>query len=235
MARRMHQRLHRLFAWAVGRDIIKVNPLANLPKPGSETKRERVLTDAELAKVWNAAEKLGSPYGPAFQLLILTGARREEIGQLRWSEIVDGGTIELSGSRTKNGEPFTIPLSTAARAILDAMPRLGKFVFTTSGKLPVSRWSHAKVDLDDHAAIGEPWRTHDLRRTTATGLQKLGTALQVTEAVLGHTGGSRAGLVGIYQRHDFAKEKAAALEAWGAHVMALVEGRAPGKVVPLRA
>jgi hypothetical protein len=73
---------------------------------------------------------------------------------------------------------------------------------------------------------------HDFRRTIATGLQKLGTPLQVTEAILGHTSGSRGGIVGIYQRHDYANEKRTALEAWGAHVMALVEGQKPGKVLP---
>jgi integrase len=94
-------------------------------------------------------------------------------------------------------------------------------------------WSRAKSKLDG-IVNAPPWRTHDLRRTTATGLQKLGTPLQVTEAILGHTAGSRAGVVGIYQRHDYASEKRAALEAWGAHVMALVEGREPGKVLPMR-
>ena len=68
----------------------------------------------------------------------------------------------------------------------------------------------------------------------ATGLQKLGVRLEVTEAVLNHVSGSRAGVVGIYQRHDWADEKRAALNAWGAHVMALVDGRAPeANVVPL--
>jgi len=62
-------------------------------------------------------------------------------------------------------------------------------------------------------------------------LQKLGVPLPVTESVLGHTSGSRSGIVGLYQRHDYAKEKAAALESWSAHVMALVDGREPGKVV----
>jgi integrase len=88
--------------------------------------------------------------------------------------------------------------------------------------VPTSDWSAAKLELDDYAALTIPWRIHDLRRTAATGLQKLGTPLQVTEAVLGHTAGSRGGIVGIYQRHDYADEKRAALEAWGAHVMALV-------------
>jgi hypothetical protein len=56
----------------------------------------------------------------------------------------------------------------------------------------------------------------------ATGMQKLGVTLQVVEAVLGHTSGSRAGIVGVYQRHNYATEKQAALEAWGKHVMALL-------------
>jgi integrase len=107
-------------------------------------------------------------------------------------------------------------------------------VFTFSGHVPISGWSKAKRDLDDFAAITDPWITHDLRRTCATGLQKLRTPLQVTEAILGHTAGSRGGIIGVYQRHDYADEKRAALEAWGAHVMALVEGRASGKVLPMR-
>jgi integrase len=70
-------------------------------------------------------------------------------------------------------------------------------------------------------------RLHDLRRTAATGLQRLGVRLEVTEQVLNHVSGSRAGIVGVYQRHDFANEKRAALEAWGSHVEAIVEGRTP--------
>jgi integrase len=224
-ARRLHSHLHRLFRWAVGRGIIETNPLADLPKPGSETKRDRVLSDAELVKVWQAAEKLGYPYGPAIKLLVLTGGRREEIGQLRWSEI-EGGTIHLSGKRTKNSEPHIIPLSPVAQSVLAEVPRINEFVFTL-GKTPLNSWSRVKRKLDGLAALAEPWVVHDLRRTTATGLQRLRVALEVTESVLGHTSGSRAGVVGIYQRHDYAEEKAEALDKWGARVIALVEGREP--------
>lgn len=233
-ARRLHGHLHRLFNWAIGRDIITVNPLTRVDKPGAVVRRDRVLSDDELVKVWNAATRLGWPHGPAFQLLILTGARREEIGQLRWSEI-DNNTIKLEGSRTKNGEPHHIPLSAVAAAVLYDLPRIAEseFVFTFSGKSPLTTWSKAKAALDDVAGI-QPFRTHDLRRTCATGLQKLGTPLQVTEAILGHTAGSRGGIVGVYQRYSYDSEKRAALEAWGAHIMALVEGRAPGKVLPMR-
>ena len=222
-ARRLHSYLHRLFVWSVGRGIIELNPLANVDRPAQENKRDRVLSDAELAKVWNAAERMGLPHGRAFQLLILTGARREEVGQLRRSEIV-GDAIHLDGARTKNGEPHIIPLSTAARAVIAKMPHIAgsDYVFTFSGARSVSGWAKAKRTLDNLSGVTD-WVTHDLRRTCATGLQRLGTPLQVTEAVLNHVSGSRSGIVGIYQRHDYADEKRAALEAWGAHVMALVQ------------
>src|SRR4029078_1411720 len=219
--------LRRLFAWSLGRGIITSSPLVGLPMPGSETKRERVLSDDELVKVWRAAETLAFPYAPAFQMLILTGARREEVWQLCWSEIADD-CIKLDGTRTKNGEPHLIPLSLPARRILEGLPRKNEFVFA-SGNRPVSAWFRAKDAIDKIAGIA-PWRIHDLRRTAATGLQKLQTPLPVTEAILGHSGGSRGGIVGIYQRHDYAKQKSAALEAWGAHVVALIEGRPAANV-----
>jgi integrase len=221
-ARRVHAYVHRFFRWCVGRDIIEANPAADMPKPGSETKRDRVLSDEELTAVWNAAGKLGWPYGDAVRLLILTGARREEIGQLRWSEIKGEG-ITLEGARTKNGAPQTIPLSLAATTVLQHVPRIAnsKQVFAPNGRTAVSGWSRTKVKLDELSGVSD-WRIHDLRRTVATGLQKLGVNLQTIEAVLGHTSGSRSGVVGVYQRHSFDAEKRAALDAWGAHVIALV-------------
>ena len=232
MARRVQSRLNRLFVWCVGRGILTLNPMQGLPKPGSDVKRDRVLTDDELVSVWRGAEAMGWPYGHAVQLLLLTGARREEIGQLRWAE-VQGDTIHLEGARTKTGNAHLIPLSTPAMELLEHAPRVAgsEYVFTVRDRKPIRGWSSAKLQLDALASIA-PWRIHDLRRTVATGMQKLKVNLQVVEAVLGHTSGSRAGIVGIYQRHDYANEKRAALEAWGAHVVDLVEDREPGKVVP---
>lgn len=241
MARRTQAHLHRLWRWAVGRGIIETNPLADLPKPGKVVRRDRVLTDAELALVWKAAAKMDWPFGPYFQLLILTAARRNEISALRWSEI-DGDVIKLTGERTKNNEPHTIPLSPQAATIIENLDRIvgSEFVFTTNGgKSSVSGWSKAKAQLD--ARITElnkgrqlpAWRVHDLRRTCATGLQKLGTRLEVIEAVLGHVSGSRGGIVGVYQRHAFDDEKRAALEAWARHVEQLLSGK-PAKVIILK-
>jgi integrase len=229
MARRLHAHLHRLFKWAVGRGIIEANPMADLPKPGEAVERDRVLTDVELAAVWKAAEKTTWPFGPAVRLLALTLARREEISALRWSEI-HGDEIRLPGERSKTGEPRTIPLAPAAVELIGTLPRIGDHVFTTNGTAAVSGWSKAKRALDAktaeiHGRPLAPWRIHDLRRTGATGLQRLGVALQVIESILGHVGGSRAGIVGVYQRHRFAAEQRVALEAWSHEVERIVAGQ----------
>ena len=79
LARRMFGHLYRMFAWSIGRGIIEVNPLQNAEKPGSEGARDRVLTDAELVKVWSAAEALPPAYRDAFRMLILTGAASKRL------------------------------------------------------------------------------------------------------------------------------------------------------------
>ena len=233
MARRLHAHLHRLFRWAVGRGILETNPMAHLPKPGSEVARDRVLTDPELAQVFKNTTKLRPPFGPIFQLLILTGARRGEITGLRWSEIKDN-TIILGRERTKAGAVHSIPLSRPALAILKELPRIGPsdFVFTINGRNPVTDLAASKERLDSLINI-PAWHTHDLRRCVATGLQRIGINLQVIEAVLGHVGGSRSGIVGVYQRHSFDAEKRTALEAWAREVERIVDGK-PAKVLPLR-
>src|SRR5262249_35799113 len=206
--------------WCLERDIVKADPTGGLPRLANGKSRERVLTAQELAKIWAETDCIG-PFGAAVRLLILTGARREEIGQLRWSEI-DGDMIHLKGQPTKNGEQHDIPLSAPARELLNSIPRLGAFVFTFSGAKPINGWSRPKAKLDTVSGVND-WHIHDIRRTVATGLEKLGIKLQVTEAILGHTSGSRAGIVRVYQTHDYAEEKRAALEAWGSHVMALMK------------
>jgi integrase len=235
MARRLHSHLHRLFRWSVGRGIIAANPMADLPKPGAAVKRDRVLADSELAPVWKAAEKTRWPFGPAVQLLILTACRRDEIGSLRWQE-VHGDEIRIPAERSKSGEPRIIPLSSAAAKLIAALPRVGDHVFSANGR-GISGWSKAKRALDAAVADlnGWPltrWRLHDLRRTAATGLQRIGIGLQVIESILGHVGGSRAGIVAVYQRHQFDVEKRSALGQWAREIDRIAGGK-KATVVPI--
>jgi integrase len=136
----------------------------------------------------------------------------------------DLSTWIVPANRAKNGTAHLVPLSLQAQVILRAALRVQGIDIVFPGRNgPFNGFSKAKAVLDKVSGVKD-WRLHDLRRTMATGLQKLGVRLEVTEAVLNHVSGSRAGIVGVYQRHDWAEEKRAALSAWAAHVAAIVEG-----------
>ena len=227
------------FAWAMKREMVAANPFLALPKREIGEARERVLDDAELAVIWRAAESTdANVFGSLVRLLILTGQRREEVAGIAWPELsTDQQTWTIPANRTKNGKPHLVPLSAAARDVLSEGPDAAEhecdLVFPGQRGTPFAGWSKCKNQLDKESGV-RGWRIHDLRRTLATGLQRLGVRLEVTEAVLNHVSGSRAGIVGIYQRHEWAAEKRAALDAWAEHVMALVRGRdTAGTVVAL--
>jgi integrase len=236
-ANRVLSQLKVMGEFAVQRGIIAVNPFAGIKAPSSEKgrARARVLDDDELRLVWRAAEALGWPFGPIVQLLLLTGARRDEVADLEWREVdLDRAVWTLPAERAKNGREHSIPLSDKAIEVLRSLPRIerSKFVFTTSGQNPVSGFDYWKKALDrtmaklaeERASPIPGWVIHDLRRSVATGLQKLGVRLEVTEAVLNHVGGSRGGIVGLYQKHDYATEKRQALDAWARRLDAIVSG-----------
>ena len=233
-ANRVLAHTKRMFKWAVGRDIIESDPAAHVEKVTPEMRRDRVLSDDELVVVWNTAGTFEGPFGAAVRLLIATGARREEIFSARWGELSDdGSSLRLPRERSKNDTARIICLSPLVAGIVDKLPVIGDYMFTTTGDRPFSNISKNKAKLDGLSGVTD-WRLHDIRRTVATGLQRLGVRLEVIETVLGHVAGSRAGVVGVYQRHRFEDEAREALASWGAHVEALIEGRDTGKVVPLR-
>ena len=234
VANRVLAHTKRLFKWAAGRDIIESDPAAHVEKASPEVSRDRVLSDDELVAVWRAAEGIEGPFGAGVRLLIMTGARREEIFSARWSELSKSGdALALPRERAKSNEQRVIWLSPRASDIVEGLPRLGPFMLTTIGDRPFSNISKNKARLDELSGV-TGWRLHDIRRTVATSMQRLGVRLEVIEAVLGHVSGSRRGIVRTYQRHTFENEAREALAAWGAHVDALISGRASAEVVPLR-
>ncbi|NBC37745.1 integrase arm-type DNA-binding domain-containing protein [Novosphingobium sp. FSY-8] len=249
-----------LWRWALERGDIADNPVPSMAKPKVPKARDRVLTDDELATVWKAAKVLREPLGAFYRLLILTGQRREEVAGMTWAQ-VDRATATwvIPADKAKNAVAHIVPLSPAVMEELDRLaldrhvaaktpdpdakrwPKAGP-VISIKGTAPLSCFSQARKALDAEVlkvrgAAGEleAWRVHDLRRTLATGLQRLGVRFEVTEAVLNHVSGARSGVAGIYQRHDWADEKRSALEAWARHVAAILtpaEAEA-GKVVAI--
>jgi integrase len=162
-----------------------------------------------------------------------------EIGGLRYSEIdFEGRVINLPAARTKNGRAHQVPLSPTAYDILAARHTLlsarvrpsppingqaDGLVFGTTGQRGYNGWSDGKLTLDRKLGPGfAPFVHHDCRRSVASGMARLGINLPVIERVLNHVSGSFAGIVGVYQRHDFADEKRAALDAWASHVGEIV-------------
>ena len=224
------------FAWAANRGTIQANPFMGL-RVAPVGSRDRVLTDPEAAKVWKAVLATPAPYGPIVALLLLTGQRRDEVGGMEWGELsADLSVWTIPTARAKNGTPNVVPLPLAARALLGTPPaRRHGLVFPGRGGVRFGGWAKAKTALDEKAGVSG-WVLHDLRRTAATGLQRLGVRLEVTEAILNHVAGSaRRGVIGVYQRHTWGPEKMAALDGWAAHVLAAAEAKdAPDKVVPMR-
>jgi integrase len=224
------------FAWAMGESLVEANPVAGTNRPYAGKGRERVLSEPELVEVWRAAGD--DAYGTVVRLLILTGQRRSEIGGLKWSEIdFAARVIRLPKERVKNGRAHDVPLSDPAIALLRAVPQIRDLVFG-AGANGLASFATSKVDLDQRVAatgiIMPPWVIHDLRRSVATRMAEMGIQPHIVEAVLNHVSGHKAGVAGIYNRAAYEREKRQALDLWGAHVMALVEGRA-ASVVPLQA
>jgi hypothetical protein len=234
-ANRLVAYLKRLFAWALERELIEVNPAITLKKMTKERSRDRVLEDGELISIWRAAEDLDA-YGKLIRLLITTGARLREVADAKVTELTETGDLRLPADRSKNDLGRVIHLSGLARRILGEPP--GPFLVSVTGDRPVSNLSERKRVLDGKAAelLGKSlpaWRVHDVRRTVATGLQRLDERLEVVEAVLGHTSGGRSGVVGVYQRHQWQDEAAAALDRWAEHLKRLLD-QSGGTVVPMR-
>jgi integrase len=223
-ANRLHGITRKFFGWAVEHDILPTSPVNGLRPLAVEHARERILDDRELAAVWRGAEKMGGPFGCVVQLLILTGARKSEVAGMRWDEVDLGAALwTLPGNRTKNGRLLELPLSHQAVSIIKVSPRItgSPFVFSASGVGPINNWSFSKGLIDEASGVSG-WVFHDLRRTCASGMAKLGVSLPVIEKVLNHVSGSFAGIVSVYQRHDYASEKRAALQRWADHVTGLV-------------
>jgi integrase len=239
MANRTLSVVRRFFGWLVSRDIIEVSPATGIDRPGQEVSRERILDPDELRRLWVAAsDPAEGPFGVFFKLLALTGQRRSEVSGMRWDEIDDEQRVwRLPPTRTKNGKAHTLPLVPAVWDIIQAQPRFADsdFVLTIDGKQPIVGYARAKRRLSAKAGLkAAGWRFHDLRRTTASGLQRLGVRTEVIERCLNHRSGVYRGPSGVYQRDPLIDEVRAGLQKWADYVGDLVTGSKAATVVTLR-
>jgi integrase len=223
-ADRSRAHLSKFFAWMIAEGHTDTNPVSGTTKTGSKA-RERVLQDSELLAIWQA---LGDDdYGAICKLLILTGARRDEIGSLSRDEInLAQNQIELSRSRTKGGVDHIIPLAPLALSILTARTSRedSDHVFGR-GEGGFSGWSQCKARLDGKLDL-EPWTLHDFRRSISTSLhERLDVAPHIVEAILGHVSGHKRGVAGTYNKSLYLPQRRDALERYADHIKGLTRAR----------
>jgi integrase len=234
-AERVVRVLSRFFGWLLTRDVIETSPCPGVAGvlPRRSRPRERTLDHhTELRPLLRAADT-DSPSDRAVTVLAYTGQRRTEVGSMRWSEIDPKTRVwTIPAERAKNGRPHRVPLPTQVWRIIDAQPRLVDcdFVFSAFGRSGVGDWDSTKKRLSAKAGLGADWRIHDLRRTAASGMQRLGVRTEVIERVLGHRA---PGLVAVYQVDPLEREVRVALQKWSDRLEELVAG-APAKVIKLR-
>lgn len=229
MARLVHAQLSAFYSWAMPRlDKLASNPCRDAGRPAKPKARDRVLTEYEMATLWRVVDAQAEPWRSAVKLLILTGQRKSEVFEARRAEFdLKAGLWTIPAERAKNGAAHIVPLSEAAKNVLEAIEEVqgSRLLFPADGnpENPASGISKAveRIRAGVRAELGEDiggWSLHDIRRTVATSLQRLGIRFEVTEAVLNHVSGSKGGVAGVYQRYGWAEEKKAALDAWALEV-----------------
>ena len=225
-AARARSTLISLFAWAVREGYLDRNPAAGTNNPDTGVSRDRILTDMELAKIWNACQD--DDHGRIVKLLMLTGQRMREVGAMSWSEL-QPPKWKLPAARTKNKRDHELTLPPAAWEIIEQVkPRPG---YLFGRKAGFTNWDHAKKVLDQRSGV-IGWTIHDLRRTCATGMAELGVQPHIIEAVLNHISGHKAGVAGIYNRSSYEREVRNALALWADHINSITQ-QTERKIIPI--
>ena len=211
-ANRALAHIRKFFGWLVERGYLNHSPADHIKPRHKESERDRVLNDAEIKAIWNAAEAMSGPYSAWLKLLLLCGQRRVETASMRRSQIIDG-SWHLSATDTKNKQPHIIPLPNQAQRLVDQLiEKEGNFLIKSgrNGDRPVNGFSKAKLQMDRLSGV-ENWKFHDLRRTVATNLTKLGIDRLILQKIINH---SERGVTQIYDRYSYMDEKREALQKW---------------------
>lgn len=203
-----------LFRYAMGRDWVEASPAEAIPNPSTDTPRDRYLDMKEVAAVYKMADLLGYPFTGFMKMLILTAQRRTEVASMKWADIdLEAGTWVLSSEDNKSARAHLVPLSPQAVELLKATPQFGPFVWSSDGETHVKGYSKAKQRVDTFLQSGglelKPWRLHDLRRTVATHMVRLGISELVVGRVLNHA--PQGVTARTYALHSYEAEKQEAL------------------------
>jgi len=218
--------------WCMGKGVLDKNVAALYDGGGTSPPRKRALTDSEIGIIWNTCRD--DHFGNIVRLLLLTGARRDEVGHMHLSELdLAAKKWHVPEDRAKNWNAYDVPLSDTAIDILTkAIKTREAFVFGHGTTRGFSGWSKAKKALDKRIAEAghtiEHWQIHDLRRSCSSGLQRLKIDPHIIEVCINHLPSK---LQRTYQTHGYEDERRTALARWAAHIDAVVNGKTINNVV----
>ena len=221
-----------MFWFATRRDDYSP-PIVRGMKRQKSAARARVLDDAELRTIWQAAESQAGVFAAILRLCLLTAQRSRKVASMRWSDIEDGVWTVSTGPREK-GAGGALALPQTALDIILTQPRFASspFVFTARGRnRPFLGFSVSKEFFDAKLpADMAGWTIHDLRRSARSLISRAGVLSEHAERVMGHAIG---GVGGIYDRHQYFEEKREALARLAALINSIIHPRS-ADVLPLR-
>ena len=238
-ANRLLELLRRVFNFAIVREIVAANPCSQVPKPGKERAKDRVLSREEICQLWEALDgpSFTASTAAAIRLLLLTAQRPGEIVTAEWAEIdLDEGWWTIPAEKAKNGLAHRVPLNKTSRDILQRLPQASRWVFPSPREgqhvhrnalalaLRRSRSRPNQLPVPDNFTL------HDLRRTAASKMAAKGVQQFVIGRVLNHAQGD---VTATYARYGYDREKRAALDLWDRELRSILNGKSP-KVVEIR-
>lgn len=208
-----------VFKWASQEDIIPFNFIPDIVRLGARQTRDRFLHDGEIGLLWQATHGANSQSMAAYcrllRFLLLTGQRLGEAAGMDWQDVT--GEVWHQADN-KAGRPHDVPLSNLALACMNGRAETGLVFAGESGRM--SGWSKLKLKVDERCEIEMPWRVHDLRRTCASGMQRLGVDREVIAVCLNH---AIPGITSVYMRDKLEPQKREALQSWADHVGGIFE------------
>jgi integrase len=224
LANRTLEIMRGIYNWGIDKERVEHNPCTGV-RPSEETSRDRVLSDAEIRKVWGALSNQPLIVRGRFRLQLITAQRPGEVRKMRWADIDDDtGWWTVPAEITKNRLSHRVWLSAPSLAVLKEVKEQGGhtgWVFqspTADG--PVR--SNTKPTAAICKASGVSFTPHDLRRTAASHMASLGIGRFTIGRVLNHVEKS---VTATYDRHSYDAEKRAALEARAQRLEDILAGR----------
>lgn len=223
-ANRIRAALGHFAKWCWQRGHLLEHIGAGTTRAAKERPRDRVLSIAEIRRIFAATYQLGTLWGPLFRLRILTAQRASDIAGAEWSEVdFEARRYSIPGARTKNGRPHIVHLSEPALAEFEAMfPLTGnmRFAFSTTGETPVSGLNKPTQRLYELAGLPD-WRPHDFRTAFASALCEAGESEAIVDRILNHsaTASAPSAVARIYNRAANLPQRAAALDRWACMVL----------------